>query len=336
MQGLTNIIIPAIEINDELLNCLKGINKINSRNFFVSIILDKKNKINLPKYKYKINKLISGKINMSKKRNIAAKKFKSEYIAFLDSDAYPNKRWLNLGIKYLMQKKGDVVGGPGLPFSKQSYEEKICYYSKRSFFVTGYLNFRKFKAKSRYCDWLESCNLIMKRNFFLKYNGMDEKRYTGEDKEFFERVRRINSNLKVYYSPNLFIYHRERTLIGFLLQRMSFGMDFLNLIKTNSGIKGFQPILPNFIFLSFLLIMITDIDLVLKSQIISTLIATIFFVIVLNVKKYINSFKDLILTVITISLANISFAIGGILTIIGLKKILVNKIYTFSRQRKQQ
>ena len=71
---------------------------------------------------------------------------------------------------------------------------------------------------------------------------MDEKRYTGEDKEFFERVRRINSNLKVYYSPNLFIYHRERTLIGFLLQRMSFGMDFLNLIKTNSGIKGFQPI----------------------------------------------------------------------------------------------
>ena len=271
-----------------------------------------------------------------KKRNIAAKKFKSEYIAFLDSDAYPNKRWLNLGIKYLMQKKGDVVGGPGLPFSKQSYEEKICYYSKRSFFVTGYLNFRKFKAKSRYCDWLESCNLIMKRNFFLKYNGMDEKRYTGEDKEFFERVRRINSNLKVYYSPNLFIYHRERTLIGFLLQRMSFGMDFLNLIKTNSGIKGFQPILPNFIFLSFLLIMITDIDLVLKSQIISTLIATIFFVIVLNVKKYINSFKDLILTVITISLANISFAIGGILTIIGLKKILVNKIYTFSRQRKQQ
>ena len=111
MQGLTNIIIPAIEINDELLNCLKGINKINSRNFFVSIILDKKNKINLPKYKYKINKLISGKINMSKKRNIAAKKFKSEYIAFLDADDW----WDNKKLEKQMSKftRDDV----GLVFS---------------------------------------------------------------------------------------------------------------------------------------------------------------------------------------------------------------------------
>ena len=62
----------------------------------------------------------------------------------------------------------------------------------------------------------------------------------------------INPDLKVYYSPDLFIYHRERRLNGFLLQRMCFGMDFLNLIKPNSGIKGFQPILPSLIFLTML------------------------------------------------------------------------------------
>ena len=65
-----------------------------------------------------------------------------------------------------------------------------------------------------------------------------------------ERVRKINPNLKVYYSPDLFIYHRERQLNGYLLQRMCFGMDFLNLIKPSSGVKGFQPILPILIFLS--------------------------------------------------------------------------------------
>ena len=157
MRGLTNIIIPAIEINDELLKCLTEINKINFSNFFVSILLDRNSKRKIPKFRYKLNKLVVGKINMSKKRNIAAKKFRSEYIAFIDSDAYPNRNWLKLAIKYLKQKKGDVVGGPGLPFSKQSDSERICYYSKRSFFVTGYLNFRKFKAKKRYCDWLESC-----------------------------------------------------------------------------------------------------------------------------------------------------------------------------------
>ena len=101
----TNIIIPAITINDELLKCLKEINKIYYSSFFVTIVLNHDSKIKLPKYRYKINKLVVGKINMSKKRNIAAKKFNSEYIAFLDSDAYPNRNWLRLGIGYLKQKK---------------------------------------------------------------------------------------------------------------------------------------------------------------------------------------------------------------------------------------
>ena len=109
MRGLTNIIIPAIEINDELIKCLTEINKINFSNFFVSILLDRNYKRKIPKFRYKLNKLVVGKINMSKKRNIAAKKFKSEYIAFIDSDAYPNRNWLKLAIKYLKQKKGYVV-----------------------------------------------------------------------------------------------------------------------------------------------------------------------------------------------------------------------------------
>ena len=336
MKESINIIIPAIELNDELLKCLKEINKISYRNFFVSIVLDKDFYKKIPRFKYKIKKIVVGKINMSRKRNIAAKRFKSEYIAFIDSDAYPNKNWLKLAIKYLKQKKGDVVGGPGLPFPKQSYDEKISYYAKRSFFVTGYLNFRKFKAKSRHCDWLESCNLIMKRNFFLKYKGMDNKRYTGEDKEFFERVRRINPSLKVYYSPNLFIYHRERKLVGFLLQRMCFGMDFLNLIKPTSGIKGFQPIFPIFIFLTFFILLVSQINFLLKIKILTIFITIITFLIFVDLKKYVKSFKDLILTIVTIFSANIFFALGGILTFFGLRQILVNKIYTFSRKRKNQ
>ena len=198
MPESVNIIIPSVDISDELIKCLKEINKIIYKNFYVTIVLDKKGKKKLPKSKYKINKLVVGKINMSKKRNLAAKKFKSKYIAFIDSDAYPNKKWLLLATKYLKKKRGDIVGGPGIPFPKQKYLEKISYLSKRSFFVTGYLNFRKYKAKSRLCDWLESCNLVMKRDFFLKYKGMDVNRYTGEDKEFFERVRKKKASLKVF------------------------------------------------------------------------------------------------------------------------------------------
>ena len=82
-----NIIIPAVELNDELLKCLREINKINFTNFIATIVLDHNSNKKLPKLKYKVKELIVGKTNMSKKRNIEARKFKSEYIAFIKSDS---------------------------------------------------------------------------------------------------------------------------------------------------------------------------------------------------------------------------------------------------------
>ncbi len=331
MSEKVNIIIPAIKIDDELLKCLNEINKINYSNFFVTIVLDHNEENWLPKLKYKIHKLIVGKINMSKKRNMAAKKFKSKYIAFIDSDAYPNKNWLKLATKYLKQNKGEIVGGPSLPFSDQNYSEKICYLSKRSLFVTGYLNFRKYKAKSRLCDWLESCNLIMEKKTFLKYKGMDENRYTGEDKEFFERARKKNSNLKVYYSPDLYVYHRERRFFGFLLQRSCFGMDFLNLIKYNVGLKGYQPLLPLSAFLFVLLVFLSNTIFYTKIIILAIFLLIINFAIFVETKSYIKSLKDLFFTILTINLANLSFALGSVIALFGLQKLLANKVYAYSR-----
>ena len=67
MSDKVNIIIPSIEITQELKKCLKGINKLNYKKFMVTIVLDKNNKKKFPKFKFKINKLVVGKINMSKK-----------------------------------------------------------------------------------------------------------------------------------------------------------------------------------------------------------------------------------------------------------------------------
>ena len=68
MSDKVNVVIPAVELNHELLKCLQEINKINYTNFFVTIVLDYKSKQTLPKLKYKVKELIVGKINMSKKK----------------------------------------------------------------------------------------------------------------------------------------------------------------------------------------------------------------------------------------------------------------------------
>ena len=69
MPSSINIIIPSIGISKELTKCLREINKLNYKNFVTTIVLDKDHKKKLPKLKFKINKMIVGKINMSKKRN---------------------------------------------------------------------------------------------------------------------------------------------------------------------------------------------------------------------------------------------------------------------------
>ena len=51
MEKKVNIIIPSVKINDELIICLKGINKLNYKNFIVTVVLDINNKKRLPKFK---------------------------------------------------------------------------------------------------------------------------------------------------------------------------------------------------------------------------------------------------------------------------------------------
>ena len=334
MKPKINIIIPSIELSSELVNCLTKIKNQNYKNFFVTVVLDVKNKKKIPKLNYRLNVLVVGKKNMSYKRNLGVKKFKSNLIAFLDSDAYPPKNWLINAVRTIEGKKKLIIGGPSIPFPRQTYSEMLCHYAKRSFFVTGYLNFRKYKSPSRYCDWLESCNMIMSRNLFLKHKGMKNEVYLGEDKEFTERVKKKDSKIKVFFTPSLFIYHKERNIKKFLMQRLVFGSDLMNIIKFKDEIRSFQPILPLLVFIYFLIILFSQLSLIIKTKILLVSFFIVQVLILFNLKNYLKNFNKLFFTLILVNLANIAYAIGSVLEIFFLKKIINRKIYLRSRENK--
>tara|TARA_B100000780_G_scaffold244449_1_gene188050 strand:+ start:190 stop:1200 length:1011 start_codon:yes stop_codon:yes gene_type:complete len=334
MSSKINIVIPSIQLSEELVYCLQKLNNQTYKNFFVTIVLDFKNKKKLPKLKYKLNILLSGKKNMSYKRNFAVKKFQSDLIAFLDSDAYPNKDWLRIANKFFKKTTNlnTISGGPSIPFPKQSYNEMLCHYAKRSFYVTGYLNFRKYKSKSRYCDWIESCNMFMKRALYLRHGGMSVKKYLGEDKELIARLKKSDHSIKVFFNSKLFIYHKERDIKKFLLQRVVFGSDLFNIIKFGNQIKSFQPILPLLVIIIFSLIALIQMDLSNKLLLITVYIGLIQFLIFLDIKKYLKDFKKKFLSLIIINFANIAYVIGNIMAIIGIKNLINRKFYLKSRQ----
>ena len=334
MSSKINIVIPSIQLSEELVYCLQKLNNQTYKNFFVTIVLDFKNKKKLPKLKYKLNILLSGKKNMSYKRNFAVKKFQSDLIAFLDSDAYPNKDWLRIANKFFKKTTNlnTISGGPSIPFPKQSYNEMLCHYAKRSFYVTGYLNFRKYKSKSRYCDWIESCNMFIKRALYLRHGGMSVKKYLGEDKELIARLKKSDHSIKVFFNSKLFIYHKERDIKKFLLQRVVFGSDLFNIIKFGNQIKSFQPILPLLVIIIFSLIALIQMDLSNKLLLITVYIGLIQFLIFLDIKKYLKDFKKKFLSLIIINFANIAYVIGNIMAIIGIKNLINRKFYLKSRQ----
>ena len=328
-----NIIIPSITIDNNLLNCLKKIQNLKYKIFFVTLVLDYKNSIKIKKYKYRIHIIETGNINMSLKRNIAAKKFKSIFIAFLDSDAYPNINWLKNANLYLKKNNNLILGGPNIPFPKQTYSELLCHYCKRSFFLNGHLNYRKYKSKEKYTnDWLESCNLIIKRNFFLKNKGMNKDIYIGEDREFFERIRKNIKDLKVLFSPKLYIFHKERDIFHFILQRFSFGMDIFSGINFFSGIKGFLATLPFFVVSLILTISIIDLNYYSKIYIFTVLFFIFNILVVFEIKKYLKSFLDIINVALLLNLSNFIYGLGGFASLLGIRKIIEKKIYRSSKK----
>ena len=331
-----NIVIPSIQLSEELIYCLSKLNNQTYKNFFVTIVLDFENKIKLPKLKYKLKKLISGKKNMSFKRNLGVKKFESKIVAFLDSDAYPHKDWLKNANKFLTKKPNvnTICGGPSIPFPQQTYNEMLCHYAKRSFFVTGYLNFRKFKSKDRYCDWLESCNMFMQRDLYLKHGGMNIKKYLGEDKELIARMKKNDKSLKVFFMSRLFIYHKERNIKKFLLQRLVFGSDLFNIIKFGNKIRSFQPILPLFIMLTFFSIIFIKIDSEAKFLLTLAYVVLIQSMILIDLRKYLKGFKDIILSLALVNFANIAYVAGNLFGIFYIKNLINRKFYIKSRHNR--
>ena len=97
------VIIPVIKINNLLVDVVKNIH-ISDKNLKIIIIY--KNYSDLIKPTDKISLYQSDIKNMSAKRNFGVIKSDTKYIAFLDSDAYPDKSWfinaksfLSFGVK---------------------------------------------------------------------------------------------------------------------------------------------------------------------------------------------------------------------------------------------
>ena len=325
MYNKINIVIPSITTDYRLVRCLEGIGKSTYRKFFVTLILENKDKVqNLKIFKFPIKIIVNKKkINMSEKRNMGVNKFKSKYVAFIDSDARPNKNWLRNSLKYF--KEGfRIVGGPNIPFKNQNYLQRISYYCKRSFFTTAHYNFLKFKSHDRTCKWLDSSNFIIERKLYKSVGGMNKNLYIGEDHDFFYKINKKFKNIKIFFFKFVYVNHEDREIHLYFLQRFVYGLNVF--AAKNTFVKRFFALIPFFSIVTIinLLNFYFSKNLILFFFFIFLLI---FIIIFIEISSYIRGVIDKIFTVFGIIGLNFSYGVGTLLAFFGMRKILEKLIY---------
>lgn len=174
-------------------------------------------------YKDRVTIIALKGIGPSAARNLAAKRTEAPYIAFTDSDCIVDKNWLGELIKGLESDPAAVSCGgiQRLPSDASAFERKVFLFMKKTGFISDYMKWTKgdnlIEVKHN-----PSCNVIYKRDIFLKEGGFLESLWPGEDVEFDHRM-----NIKGYrliLNPRSIVYHyRQKSLKAFLKMMYRYG-----------------------------------------------------------------------------------------------------------------
>lgn len=213
-----SIIIPVVKINDYIHETVRHILNLDFQDFEILILPDSKTQEKFPKTKI----IPTGKIGPAEKRNLGGKRAQGEILAFLDDDAYPEKRWLTRAWKNFQDPKIAALGGPAITPREDNIFQKTSGACLASSLFGGIVDrYRPGKQKKLVEDW-PSVNLLVRKEIFQKIGGFNSRFWPGEDTKFCLDL--IQDNNKIIYDPALLVYHHRRmTLKGHLKQTAGYG-----------------------------------------------------------------------------------------------------------------
>lgn len=213
MNPSVSVIIPCKDIDALTLECIDRCKELEYENFEVIVLPDHDSNL------IKGVKIIpTGEVSPGRKRNIGIRNSSCEFLAFIDSDAYPRKDWLKNALKYFSDQEIAAVGGPGVTPEKDLLPQKASGYVLSSFMVGGLAN-RYNTGKPLVSDDIHSCNFIVLRSVLEEIGGWNEKYWPGEDTLICLGIKRLGK--KMIESPEIVVYHHRRPLFVHHLRQVS-------------------------------------------------------------------------------------------------------------------
>ena len=214
---MASIIVPCKRIDSYTKECIDYCKKLDYETYEIIVLPDEQNE-NLEGVKV----IPTGNVTPGRKRNIGMKNAKGEILAFIDSDARPEKSWLRNAISYFKDSEVAAVGGPGITPPEDSLMQKASGYILSSFMVGGLSSRYKSLGEARESDDIHSCNFIARKSIVEKI-GWNEKYWPGEDTLMCLEIKKLGK--KMIEAPNVVVYHHRKPLfLAHLKQISGFGL----------------------------------------------------------------------------------------------------------------
>lgn len=135
---------------------------------------------------------IKPELTISALRNYGAKHAQGDVIAFVDADVLVRKDWLTSALPILFEDGVGCVGcSPEIP-AKAGWVEKIWHLQ---------VDTRSVRYEK---EWLESMNMLVRKQAFTETGGFNETLRTCEDVDF---CYRLTKRWKIIYAKNIAAVH---------------------------------------------------------------------------------------------------------------------------------
>jgi glycosyltransferase involved in cell wall biosynthesis len=157
------------------------------------------------------------RLGLSNARNVGYRKAQAPYVAFIDAHGMVDSTWMKNILKVIEAEKPDVLGGPYYPWYISS-KPKWWLDEYHSLYHGG---------EPRYLDsheYLSGTNMVWRKELLHRLGGFDSRLgvvgsriRVGEETSLLNSARNMNPNLKVYYDPEIIVYHLTRPHVMSLL-----------------------------------------------------------------------------------------------------------------------